>query len=409
MRSGQISPVSWGRFARSAPFFLEHSPASRGTSTSSPTSPLTSRPSHAKASRHLRTALLALAATTGRPRWLWAPADSARPGGELVQRRVALFVEQQQFTQLVLELESIRTRLLELVRQQQQQQRLLGMPAISASSGSCFRVLGTVGLRGIIAFFIVASIISKTMRAGLDWHAGVAEPDEGVAQRRRVRAELERCGHGDPNFSGMLFEDFLYALYAQAYTLRGGGALERLSAYVKPPARAASSLGVREVRVDHRGCDALPLGRRLEAELDTFGSVVEFESNYTESSAAGPEQSYYACERWTLSRAQGVMSRTPDRARVFTCPSCGAPLESMVGGRCQYCQATVDTGQFDWIVEDIANRQPRAARAHVDRHHRREGHRHAHGRRSRRPASASPSSASAIRSSCGQNFKRGWP
>ena len=89
--------------------------------------------------------------------------------------------------------------------------------------------------------------------------------------------------------------------------------------------------------------------------------MVEFESNYTEIPAAGPEQSYYARESWTLSRARGVMSRTPDRARVFTCPSCGAPLESMVGGRCQYCQATVDTGQLDWVVEaiTIASREAR--------------------------------------------------
>ena len=25
----------------------------------------------------------------------------------------------------------------------------------------------------------------------------------------------------------------------------------------------------------------------------------------------------------------------------------------MVGGRCHYCQATVDTGQFDWVVDAI--------------------------------------------------------
>jgi hypothetical protein len=33
----------------------------------------------------------------------------------------------------------------------------------------------------------------------------------------------------------------------------------------------------------------------------------------------------------------------------------------MVGGRCQYCQATVDTGQFDWVVDriEVAERETR--------------------------------------------------
>ena len=75
----------------------------------------------------------------------------------------------------------------------------------------------------MIALLIVASIISKRMQAGLNWQAGTAEPDEGVEQRRRVRAELEALRARDPNFSGILLDDFLYALYAQAHTLRGGG------------------------------------------------------------------------------------------------------------------------------------------------------------------------------------------
>jgi Tim44-like domain len=200
---------------------------------------------------------------------------------------------------------------------------------------------------------VIISLIMKRRGLALNWEAGVGE---GPTRRERIRPLLEQIRADDPNFSLVLLEDFLYALYAQAHTLRGGGALERLSAYLKPPARAAlSSLGnVREVR-------SVIVGAMRYLSVDGVGSgpgvvrlVVEFESNYTEIPTAGPEQSYYARESWTLSRARGVMSRTPDRARVFTCPSCGAPLDSMVGGRCQYCQATVDTGQLDWVVEAIA-------------------------------------------------------
>jgi hypothetical protein len=194
----------------------------------------------------------------------------------------------------------------------------------------------------------------------LNWQAGIAE---AAPLRSPVRRKLEELRARDPNFSLVLFEDFLYALYAQAHTLRSGGALERLSPYLKPPARGAlTRLGeVREVR-------SIIVGAMRYRSVDGMGNDgptvwvgVEFESNYTEILASGAEQSFYACEQWKLSRAKAAQSRTPERARVFECPSCGAPLDSMSGGRCKYCQATVDTGQFDWVVEtiDVTSREAR--------------------------------------------------
>ena len=93
--------------------------------------------------------------------------------------------------------------------------------------------------------------------------------------------------------------------------------------------------------------------------LETHGAppetalTVELETNYTEgpSSAA---QSYYVVERWTLARRVGVQSRTPDRARVFGCPGCGAPQDAVFAGQCRYCKRTVATGELDWIVRDMA-------------------------------------------------------
>jgi len=95
---------------------------------------------------------------------------------------------------------------------------------------------------GVIVFLAIVSMLMQRRGLALDWQAGVG--DGGQARRERIRPLLEQIRAEDPNFSLVLLEDFLYALYAQAQTLRGGGALERLSAYLKPPARASlSSLG----------------------------------------------------------------------------------------------------------------------------------------------------------------------
>ncbi|MET0593486.1 MAG: hypothetical protein ABW133_12350, partial [Polyangiaceae bacterium] len=220
-----------------------------------------------------------------------------------------------------------------------------------------------VGGFGFFAALIVLFVLSQMLKrrgVHLNWQAGVPE---APPPHTPVRQRLEALRAQDENFSFVLFEDFLYALYAQAHTLRGQNALERLSPYLKPPARATlTGLGqVREVRSIIVGAMRYRTVDGMNGNSPTVWVGVEFETNYTEIASSGAEQSYYVCEQWMLSRAKAAKSRTPERARVFECPSCGAPLDSMSGGRCNYCQATVDTGQFDWVVEtiEIANRETR--------------------------------------------------
>jgi hypothetical protein len=212
--------------------------------------------------------------------------------------------------------------------------------------------VGGFGFFGGLIVLLVISQMLKRRGIALNWQAGVGQTEE---PRTPVRRRLEALRAQDPNFSLVLFEDFLYALYAQAETLRGGAALERLSPYLKPPARGTlTALGeVREVRSIIVGAMRYRSVDGLSNDGPTVWVGIEFETNYTEILASGAEQSFYACEQWMLSRAKAAQSRTPDRARVFVCPSCGAPLDTMSGGLCKYCQATVDTGQFDWVVETI--------------------------------------------------------
>ena len=238
-----------------------------------------------------------------------------------------------------------------------------GSRSSGGSSGSGGDLVGLIGFLlstgvggfGFFAALIVLFVISRALKnrgVHLNWQAGIPEaPPPRVPVRRR----LEALRAVDENFSFVLFEDFLYALYAQAHTLRGRNALERLSPYLKPPARATlTGLGeVREVRSIIVGAMRYRNVDGMNNDGPTVWVSVEFETNYTEIFASGAEKSFYACEQWMLSRAKATKSRTPERARVFECPSCGAPLDSMSGGLCQYCQATVDTGQFDWVVETI--------------------------------------------------------
>jgi len=176
-----------------------------------------------------------------------------------------------------------------------------------------------------------------------------------------VRREMEKLRRTDPDFSVVIFEDFLAALYTEAHIARGSQVLERYSPYLRPAARQTLA-GLARTPVTSVIVGAMrPYHFAKNDQARIHRVVMEIESNYTEVVPGGPSQAYYACERWTLARAMGTRSRPPNKARALVCPNCGAPLERTVHGRCMYCSQAVDSGQFDWVVEriEIVSRESR--------------------------------------------------
>lgn len=181
---------------------------------------------------------------------------------------------------------------------------------------------------------------------------GVSEEDDQESPRRA----LEALRADDPAFSEIAFEDFLYALYAQAHEARGTRTLDRLSPYLSSEARstlAQTPIELREVRQVVVGGLTLVGVAGLEPGAERVQVSARFESNYTEVSVAGATQTYWAVEIWNLSRLRSARSKPPAGLRALTCPSCGAPLDQIRDGRCSYCHKTVNTGEFDWLVDSI--------------------------------------------------------
>ena len=167
-----------------------------------------------------------------------------------------------------------------------------------------------------------------------------------------LRRQLERLREPDPNFSTVLFEEFVLALYSQAHSRRTDpSALEELSAFLRPKARetlarwpsgparsvVVGGLQIRQVRFDKGHVEV----------------TVHIDAAHTEPGADGNDEVFYVEEAWRLFRETATPSRPPDRIQVFTCPNCGAALDRMAGAQCGYCGTKVDTGGYDWVVESI--------------------------------------------------------
>ena len=193
------------------------------------------------------------------------------------------------------------------------------------------------GALGLLAFSIVRE---RRKKEGAGWSTQPMVVATG-------RAELDAIRTTDPDFSIALFEDFLYALYAETHTARGAGKLEQLSPYVRPQVRAALAARARGP-VSSIVIGAMRFVRFDSGDPSRWSTQVEFEANWTEG-----QHAYWVVERWWLSRARTARSRPPERARVLACPSCGAPLDKVIGGTCRHCNTTVDTGTYDWVVDSV--------------------------------------------------------
>jgi hypothetical protein len=58
-------------------------------------------------------------------------------------------------------------------------------------------------------------------------------------------------------------------------------------------------------------------------------------------------------EYWTLIRSRAARTRVGETAQITQCPNCGAPVQLNESGTCAYCKATVTTGQFGWVLDNI--------------------------------------------------------
>jgi predicted amidophosphoribosyltransferase len=215
----------------------------------------------------------------------------------------------------------------------------------------------------IVLFLIcwaIFALIQKRMRGGSssEWstyqqgeqQGGYVQPfGQGyVPVPENQRANLARACAADPNFSMVVFDDFVGALYTEVLLAQGRGMIERFAPYLSPAAKTEIMQrplqGLANVLVG-----ALSLDSVADGPTHVTASLT-FESNLSRRDQAGREMALYVKETWQLTRKKTARSRTPDKARVFGCPSCTAPLENILGGLCRHCGQNVSTGAFDWMV-----------------------------------------------------------
>jgi hypothetical protein len=209
----------------------------------------------------------------------------------------------------------------------------------------------------IVVGLLVRWAIQRGMKAWSTTPVNVQAVPKLERQAAAPRRELELLRRVDPEFSLVLFEDFVYMLYGAVQRARGVGA-GWLAAYLSPELAAAL------VQPELSDVQGIVIGALRYVRVSRAANVeveLEIEANFVEVLRSGQQRRYYVVDRFSLSRAQTAKSRPFSRAQKLDCPNCGAPLESLRGTECSYCQQQVGLGRFDWMVTGLANqsREPR--------------------------------------------------
>jgi hypothetical protein len=201
-----------------------------------------------------------------------------------------------------------------------------------------------------------------------DWERLSRELHADASPAPPVRPSLRQIEAVDPDFSSVLFQDFVFRLYATAHNFRGiEGKLDELSPYLSASARRALS----ERQPAHQPVTDVVIGKisiarvsvpateDAQGDFTAFVKVgVQFEANY--SVGSGPGSRRFVVEDWLLRRAANARTKPPSAERRFPCPNCGAPWRSEQAAgtqKCSFCGTVVDNGRFDWQVEEIRVRR----------------------------------------------------
>ena len=221
--------------------------------------------------------------------------------------------------------------------------------------GGCFMLLVL-----IVVVLLVLYLINKSRGGGPPAPPG-AGPPSGPPAGPPPSTDRDAIRGIDPEFSVVLFEDFVYALYAKAHEARADRRqLDALAPYLSAAARdelaSRTPVGAPVSGVVIGAMRAvglrLPDGASPSSSPDArpqIGVGLEFESNMTVGGGTG-DATLYVRERWHLVRDAAVRSRPPEAVHSFHCPNCGAPFGPGGGDRCEYCGEVVSGGRFDWSV-----------------------------------------------------------
>ncbi len=205
----------------------------------------------------------------------------------------------------------------------------------------------------IIILFIGYKIyLNKEKKTG---HQVVSTPTYAVKSQSvaATMQQIHSLKSTDPNFSRILFIDFVSSLYvkfqAYKYTPKQLKSIKPFidKSIIDSFANKALNTVVNEIVIG--AIDIMQIAQTAQATQIT----VQIKANYTQTTN-NKSTRYIITEKWLVERKAGVLSATPEKMHKLSCPACGAPANFNDAGTCEHCGTMVVPGDAQWFVKNRA-------------------------------------------------------
>lgn len=206
----------------------------------------------------------------------------------------------------------------------------------------------------LVILIVVVKVVQSRKKKNSQEHVASAPTHQNRANSvERTDDQVEALKEHDPNFSKILFLDFVASLYNRYYSYLGKKDLKDIKPFFsEEEMKIASNPNFKNVETSE-----IVIGNIRIAEIamyQNFDAVtVEIEANFT-MTRNNKSTRYIVVERWLLNRKKGVLSKEPEKMRDLSCPNCGAPLSYTDAGECEYCNTFVKGGDMQWFVKKRA-------------------------------------------------------
>lgn len=263
----------------------------------------------------------------------------------------------------------------------------------SSGSGYSGGSWGWGGIVGFIIFIVVISIVAAAIKKarrgggggsgrpgspggtpGMTMYVGGVPINIGATGGTpvatmplvNVQAELARLQQKDPAFNEQAFKD-----YAQNAFYKIQEAWENQNLQIGRPymtdqlmQRYATQISDIQSRGEKNVLENVVLGHMNITNLRT-DNTYDYLTLQMDASAAdytidrngkflrGSKTPQHFTEYWTFLRKVGAKTNAKKSVKANVCPNCGAPLQLSATGQCQYCNAVVTSGEWDWVLSEI--------------------------------------------------------
>jgi tellurite resistance protein len=243
--------------------------------------------------------------------------------------------------------------------------------ALRHESSAC----GTTLLFLIIAVAVIVQILRSVRRAQeAKFSAMTAEALDARSEQRRRRSDFTQAlglvKTRDPSFDRDAFLAQAERIFVEtqnawstgdfttARRFLSDGVLRRFTVQIG----INEHFGKRNVVADVRVQDKEIVHVEADDSFDTIHVELAASLRDCDVPRGTPnEQAFGKASRAQVTRFKEVWSfvrrlnPSPSKGRLSegTCPACGAPVQKTVTATCDYCQAVLNSGSYDWVLSEI--------------------------------------------------------